>query len=172
MANMGYRWYSNIQQTYLSHLHRHWIPFKMSNSKYSSQLRKLHRHITAHDSSGKSIYISSPTLQHHPGPQHVAARTYAVMGFPVELDGDNDIQAYTSGSDLPESMYNHNNVVLPGGTTCNSVEIAPGGTSPMHQTVSFDIAICTDGQMVCELDSGEKVTLYPGVCWISSSLTT
>lgn len=96
------------------------------------------------------------------------AKSYSVANVPSDLAGDSDVKAYLSG---PESItsFQRPEFIVPSekgknnGANLLVVDFAPGGFSVMHRTVSIDYSICTAGTVIHELDSGERVTLNPGV---------
>lgn len=125
------------------------------------------RWITGHDSSGKSIFKPSPPQLYH-GRQNVGgmARSYAVSKIPCTLADDADMKAYQNSDPKEEvASFKGTDIVIPNGTGANLVvvDITPGGESQMHQTVSIDFSICVIGDIISELDSGERVHLKPGV---------
>jgi hypothetical protein len=129
----------------------------------ATTLRPNKRYIATHDANGKSIYADSPD-QVFTGVPNVGglARSYAVAGFPANLTHDADMKAYKSEEGV--TSYTKRDIVIPGGgANLVVVDIAPGGASPMHHTVSIDFSICVIGEIEHELDSGEKVKLLPGV---------
>lgn len=137
----------------------------------ATTLRPNKRYIATHDANGKSIYAESPE-QVYTGVPSVGgvARSYAVQNVPANLTNDVDVKAYKSGEG--NTSYTKGDIVIPGGgANLVVVDIAPGGVSGMHQTVSIDFSICCVGEIEHELDSGEKVTLLPGVRNLSASLT-
>ena len=129
----------------------------------ATTLRPNKRYIATHDANGKSIYAESPEQQFNAIPNVGGmARSYAVEKVPANLTDDADLKAYKS-DDSPASM-NKSDIVIPGGgANLGVIDLAPGGASGMHHTVSIDFSICVIGEIIHELDSGEKVTLYPGV---------
>jgi quercetin dioxygenase-like cupin family protein len=81
---------------------------------------------------------------------------------PANLTNDADLKAYRAEDG--STSFTKRNIVIPGGgANLVVVDIAPGGISGMHQTISIDFSICVNGRIEHELDSGEKVTLLPGV---------
>ncbi|KAK5199209.1 hypothetical protein LTR99_001250 [Exophiala xenobiotica] len=126
-----------------------------------SDLPPCKRHITTHDAKGKSVYTKSSPQQYMPvGDSGGMARSYAVASIPATLTDDADIKAYL-GQDAVTSWYQPS-IVTPNGANLLVVDLAPGATSTMHQTVSIDFSICTIGEIEHELDSGETVLLRPG----------
>jgi hypothetical protein len=142
-----------------------------------SALRPVKRYIVSHDpQSGKSIYIDSPK-QHYsfqPGFGHVA-RSYATSSLPARLANDDDVEAYRSLEGV--SSYSRQEIVVPptqiesspvgdrniSGVNLVVLDLIPGVTGHWHQTVSIDFSICVSGEVIHELDSGERVELLPGL---------
>jgi quercetin dioxygenase-like cupin family protein len=89
------------------------------------------------------------------------ARSYSISANPAKLEGDIDLTAYKASDG--QNSHKGTEIVAPGGANVNVVDFEPGGTSVLHQTVSIDFSICTNGVLDHELDSGEIVRLYPGV---------
>ncbi|KAF2809585.1 uncharacterized protein BDZ99DRAFT_388172 [Mytilinidion resinicola] len=101
------------------------------------------------------------------------ACSYATSTLPPILSKDTDIAAYLAETG-PASHKGTNIVIGPdevrevvegngkGGANLVVVDIAPGGVSQMHRTVSVDFSICVLGVVKMELDGGEVVTLHPG----------
>jgi len=129
------------------------------------------RYICTHDSSGKSIFLSSPEQLYRgsPGTGGVA-RSFAVGSIPAILKNDEDIRKYLDPN-VEQNPLSHKatDIVIPhttqspNGANLAVVDLAPGGESQMHRTVSIDFSICVLGSIDMELDSGEKVNLRPGV---------
>ena len=94
------------------------------------------------------------------------ARSYAVPSVPVpNMVDDADVAEYLSTDPHVSTSYLRREIVQGNGTGANLlvVDIAPGGESQMHRTVSLDFSVCVAGRIWCELDSGERVELGPGV---------
>lgn len=120
------------------------------------------RHIATHDASGKSVYADSPPQQYMPvGGAGGMARSYSVASVPAKLASDEDLKAYRS--DDAVTSWAQPSIVTPNGANLLVVDLAPGGQSMMHRTVSIDFSICVIGEIEHELDSGEVVLLNPGV---------
>ncbi len=131
----------------------------------------------SHDpESGKSIYIDSPEQQYSfkPGFAHVA-RSYATSSLPARLGNDEDVEAYRSAEGL--SSYTREEIVVPptqieasagrdrniSGANLVVLDLIPGAIGHWHRTVSIDFSICVAGEVVHEMDSGERVELLPGL---------
>ena len=129
----------------------------------ATSLRPNKRYIATHDAQGRSIYAESPEQQFWGVPSVGGmARSYAVSSIPAKLGDDADLKAFKSDTD-PASHTKRDIVVPGGGANLCVVDIAPGGASGMHHTISIDFSICVIGEIEHELDSGEKVKLLPGV---------
>ena len=129
----------------------------------ATTLRPNKRYIATHDAKGRSVYVESPEQQFWGVPKFGAmARSYAISSIPAKLENDADLKAFRSDDD-PASHTKRDIVVPGGGANLCVVDIAPGGSSGMHHTVSIDFSICVIGEIEHELDSGEKVKLLPGV---------
>ncbi|KAF2490941.1 hypothetical protein BU16DRAFT_543227 [Lophium mytilinum] len=132
------------------------------------------RYILTHTPAGVSVVHSSPPQLYH-GREGVGgmARSYATSTLPPILANDADITAYLAENG-PASHKGTNIVIGPGevagvhegngkgGATLLVVDIAPGGVSQMHRTVSVDFSICVLGVVELALDGGEVLTLNPG----------
>jgi hypothetical protein len=146
-------------------------------SKYTTEPTSLppnRRYICTHDSSGKSIFLPSPEQLYlgSPGVGGVA-RSFSVGSVPAVLNNDEDVHKYLDeNKDQNPVSHKATDIVIPNTTdTPNGanlvvVDLAPGGESQMHRTVSIDFSICVLGSIDMELDSGEKVNLKPGVSHI------
>ena len=120
------------------------------------------RYIATHDANGKSVYTESPPQQYAPVPNvGGVARSYSVSSVPAKLTGDEDMKAYLSKEGL--TSWTQPAIVTPMGANLLVVDLASGGVSMMHRTVSIDFSICTNGEIDHELDGGQKVRLRPGV---------
>ena len=134
-----------------------------------SGLPTLHRHIATHDKAGKSIYTTSPAQQFIKLPGVGGfARSYSVSSVPATLTNDADMKSYLSDDTAEPTSWTQPNIVTDGGVNLIVVDLEPGGVSQMHRTVSIDFSVCVLGEIVHELDGGERVTLRPGVSFSSS----
>lgn len=122
------------------------------------------RYIATHDSAGQSTYTESPeqvfnTVRGFGGLAH----SYSISSVPAELTNDADVKAYRA-EDGPTS-YRRREIVStqPSGANVLIIDVEPGGVSGMHRTVSIDFTICVIGEVECEMDSGDRVRLRPGV---------
>lgn len=126
-------------------------------------LRPNKRWISAHDSTGKSIYAESPEQIYHKSTIGGMARSFALESVPAIMKNDIDIKNY-QGTDSKASFTKSDIVIPGGGIHLLVMDLKPEAESPLHRTQSIDFSICVMGEIVCEQDSGEKVTLLPGVC--------
>ena len=135
----------------------------------ASGLPPCKRHIATHNADGKSVHAESPDMPFNAiGPAGFMARSWSVANIPAKLGNDEDIKAYFAGPESVTSFQRPEIVVPPEGGKNNGVNLVvfdlnPGACTVMHQTVSIDFSICTIGSVIHELDSGERVTLKPGV---------
>ncbi|KAK5055943.1 hypothetical protein LTR84_012493 [Exophiala bonariae] len=126
-----------------------------------TNLPPVRRFITKHNADGKSVHLESTPQKFFPVPgQGGYARSYSVA-LPYELADGVDIKAYTE-PDKPTS-WNSSTIVTPNGVNFIIVDLQPGGASFMHQTVSIDYSVVVLGEIEHVLDSGDTVTLKPGV---------
>lgn len=120
-------------------------------------------HITTHTPDGKSIYAPAANRSTNDIPNNLqAARLYSISDIPAKLADEADLKAFNS-ADGPASFQGHGIVPL-NGANLSVVDFAPGGSTVMHRTQSIDFSICVIGAIKHELDSGDIVTLLPGVC--------
>ncbi|KAF2677211.1 hypothetical protein K458DRAFT_162372 [Lentithecium fluviatile CBS 122367] len=122
-------------------------------------------YILTHDEKGRSIVHSSPPqLYHGRGGVGGMARSFATSTVPAALQSDKDITSYLS-QEGPTS-HKATDIVIPpsagNGSNLVVVDMAPGGQSQMHKTVSMDYSICVIGHVRMELDGGEMLDLRPG----------
>lgn len=135
----------------------------------ASGLPPCNRHIVTHDANGKSVYAESPAQSFFSAGTVSLARSWSVANIPAKLENDDDMKAYFAGEESVNS-YKKMEIVLPteggknNGANLLVIDLEPGGFTVMHQTVSIDYSICALGTIIHELDSGQRVTLKPGVC--------
>lgn len=127
------------------------------------------RYVTTHNAKGKSVYVNAPVQQFIPMSAISGyARTYAIAPIPGKLEHEQDLKAYL-GRDATTS-WSQPSVVTPNGATVFVTELGPGAQSPMHRTVSIDVAVITNGEVEHELDGGETVRLKAGVSSICTKV--
>jgi quercetin dioxygenase-like cupin family protein len=125
------------------------------------QLYHPKRYITTHDAeSGKSVIDNTipADAPFYPLGDGVAAfaQCFTTEGFPVSLNGSADLEKYEAHLKSPPG------IVVSRGTVLRYVDMAPGKTSPMHQTVSLDYGIVLEGEVELILDSGETRLMKRG----------
>jgi hypothetical protein len=122
-------------------------------------LPKVNRYITTHDSSGKAVFSTAVADESKMEalPDNMAfALSYTTQGFPVDLNGDQDIKVYESFLDKPPGL------TVSGGTVLRHVDFPPTNTPVMHRTVSLDFGVVIEGSVYCVLDSGEERLMKRG----------
>jgi quercetin dioxygenase-like cupin family protein len=143
------------------------FPHNMASTTKPTSLPPCKRYILGHDDAGKSIILPSPEQVYH-GREGTGglSRSFAVSSVPAVLAGDADVKAYME-PDPKQSVTSHlaTDIVVANqkGAAILVIDLAPGGESQMHQTVSIDFSICVQGLINMELDGGEMIHLKPGV---------
>jgi quercetin dioxygenase-like cupin family protein len=140
-------------------------------------LPKIHRYITTHDDKGKAVFSTTfnEESKMKANDDGIAfALSFTTKGFPVDMNGDKDLDVY--GNYLKDAP----GLVVSGGTVLRHVDIPPSTECTMHRTVSLDYGCVLEGEVECLLDSGEKRLMKRGdVCiqrgtmhqWINHSKT-
>lgn len=138
-----------------------YLPIDFSIAMASSNdLRPITRLITTHDADGKSVLCTAldekvPQTTVNDGDAFFAL-SYLTQQFPVDMNDDKDINAYT------KYLINAPGLVNNTGTVVRIVDMRPGLLSPMHRTVSLDLGIVLEGDVELVLDSGETKRMLPG----------
>ncbi|KAL1957330.1 hypothetical protein VTO42DRAFT_6119 [Malbranchea cinnamomea] len=130
-------------------------------SKGHAQVHGQQRYITTHDpETGKGVFESSipstPPEIEFPGGLAVLQNLYVSEGFPHQLADDADVKTYQRYLSEPPG------IMIANGTIVRTVNFKPGASSHMHRTPSIDCGVIVDGEVVLELDSGEKRLLRRG----------
>ncbi|RAK95717.1 cupin domain-containing protein [Aspergillus ibericus CBS 121593] len=136
------------------------INTKPKKPKMPSPLPPFTRHITTHDpTTGKAtIHSSTPaTFTTFENDAFAFSVPYTTTTFPANLTNEADIHAHEAT--IASGTLG---LVSPGGTVCRIVDFAPGQEPLMHRTRSLDYGIVLEGEIVMELDSGEKRVLKKG----------
>ncbi|PWY75071.1 hypothetical protein BO70DRAFT_381282 [Aspergillus heteromorphus CBS 117.55] len=149
-----YHYHYHLEPTINNHHHHHHVHIHPP-----SNLPNYTRHITTHNSSGlATIHSSSPAqwTQFEQGTFGFSV-AYTTNAFPADLNNNTDINAH-------ESLMTGNTLGLvnPNGTVCRVVDFAPDREPLMHRTRSLDYGIVLEGEIIMELDSGEKTLLKKG----------
>lgn len=133
-----------------------------------TNLPPARRFITKHNADGKSVHLESTAQKYFPLPsQGGYARSYSVA-LPYKLADSADIKAYTEPDNA--TSWNSPAIVTPNGINLMVVDLEPGGTSFMHQTVSIDFSVVVLGEIEHEVDSGDIVILKPGVSMVLADM--
>lgn len=118
------------------------------------------RHITDNDANGRSSFSKAvpsalPVARDLGGA--LFRLGYIAPKAPAQLTNQADLKAYQASlEDLPP-------LVPPGGNAIVwYIDTPPGGTSPMHRTVSLDIVVQIAGEIELTLESGETRLMKPG----------
>lgn len=118
------------------------------------------RLITTHNDEGKAIISSAvpeqPSANVVEDGNAVFYLSYATEQYPVDMNGEKDLEVYRKYATQPPGL------VISSGTVLRHVDIGPGITSPMHRTVSMDFGIVIEGDIELLLDSGETRRMGPG----------
>lgn len=122
-------------------------------------LRTPNRFITDHNAEGLAVFNTSlpeplPHTAIENGDRFYLA--YATTTYPADLGGGADVSTYAGLLESPPG------VVLPGGSVLRTVDLRPGGESPMHRTVSLDYGVVLEGEVELVLDSGEARVMRRG----------
>ena len=114
--------------------------------------RTIRRIVTGHDSNGMAVIRSDQSLPLEPIAPGAAdfVKIWTTGSSPADPNDATDGAARASG------------LTMPGGTVLRVVDQPPGSRSRMHRTQSVDYAICLEGRLDMETDSGETVKLKQG----------
>jgi len=125
-------------------------------------LPKVNRYITTHNPQGQAIFSTAladeSTMK--PLPDNMGfALSYVTKGMPVDMSEEQDIKHYETYLNNPPGLTVSN------GTVLRHVDFVPGKPCAMHRTVSLDYGVVLEGEIICELDSGETRHMKRGdVC--------
>jgi quercetin dioxygenase-like cupin family protein len=130
-----------------------------STAQVKNHLSSVQRFITTHDPKTKKAIFSDAIPETNkvdeiPGVEFRLG--YVTKGFPVDLNGDADVEAYKPYLEKPPGL------VASGGTVLRFVDMEPGHISPMHRTVSLDYGVVIEGEVELILDSGETRKMKAG----------
>nr|BDX35605.1 cupin domain-containing protein StrE [Stachybotrys sp.] len=126
-------------------------------------LPRVVRHITGHNSEGKSVFLSTDGGEHHRGlvnKSAVVSTLYSTQQHPVDLN---------AGADIKYARKNELGISAKNGTVCRMIDFAPSGVLPMHRVQSLDYAIVIEGIFKVILDSGEERIIQRGDITIQRS---
>ncbi len=155
------------------------IQSSIATMSHIGALSKVHRYITGHDASGRSIFktdlpeemtqvgISRYSKEEkatgesiHPTIPATSSVPYTVGRLPANLANNADLEAYKK--DLENVKTLPVPYVMPDGTALHYIELAPGTVTAMHQTISIDHDVMLEGEVELILDSGETRLLKAG----------
>lgn len=129
-------------------------------------MRPFTRHITGHDAAGKSKFLPSPHVLYLDRGGYEITRSFAVGSVPAQLTDDQDVRSYLSSDGKTEACSYANagaQILVPNGLNFLTVDFGPSSSTAMHRTVTIDFVTVVQGQLVLELDGGEKKLLKAGV---------
>ena len=117
-----------------------------------SGLAPVTRVITGHDAQGRAVFTGEDTAPTRLiGSGDAAFLTvWGTATLPADANDPRD------GRDLVSGL------TIPGGSVLRVVDILPGAQSPLHRTSSVDYGVVIEGEIECELDSGQRRTIGPG----------
>ncbi|KAK5047415.1 hypothetical protein LTR84_006511 [Exophiala bonariae] len=125
----------------------------------SNDLPQSKRHITTNDKNGISTFSSdissNPPSRTLPDGLKIAF-CYGSGQFPVELNGNNDLESYQYLIDNPPG------IVVEKGVVFRIIDFPPGYTSAMHRSISVNFNVVIEGQLELILDGGERRILDRG----------
>jgi hypothetical protein len=115
--------------------------------------------ITGHNHAGKAIVQSSTVevTKTYTGMRVSHSLLYTTSEFPPDLNNDKHIKQH---EEIKAS--GKLNIVNPGGTIIRIVNFAPHNKSMMHRTQSLDYGVVLEGEIVMELDDGNKTLMRKG----------
>jgi hypothetical protein len=123
-------------------------------------LRSITRLITTHSPDGTAIFHTVDSGGPRKSVFHNLAHYNLIHTstiFPADFADDADVALVNT--------LNPQSLVMPGGSICRFVDIAPMTDSPMHRTQSLDYGIVIEGEVEIVLDGGEKKIMKRGdVC--------
>lgn len=118
------------------------------------------RHITTNDKDGSSSIFASGVSSDPPSrvlPDGLKITfCYGSDRFPVDLNRDQDLEAYQHLIDNPPG------IVVPNGVVLRIIDFPPGYVGVLHRTISVNFNVVIQGQLELVLDSGERRTLSCG----------
>ncbi|KFA67227.1 hypothetical protein S40285_06290 [Stachybotrys chlorohalonatus IBT 40285] len=126
-------------------------------------LPRVVRHITGHNSEGKSVFLVTDSGDHYGGIVNklaVVNNLYSTHQHPVDLN---------AGADIKYARKNEPGVSVKNGTVCRMIDFAPNGVLPMHRVQSLDYAVVIEGVFKVMLDSGEEKIIQRGDVTIQRS---
>ena len=117
-------------------------------------------YIVTHNPDAKAVFsdkIPQENVQ-LPGPFGSMEILSTTHNGPINVSTESDIDQYAHD----RSAGLGNSICPENGTATAILNMAPGCESPLHRTMTLDVAIVIQGVLELHLDSGEKVTLSAG----------
>lgn len=113
---------------------------------------KVRRVVTGHNDNGRAVFRSDDEYDPVLVPTGDAAMVtiWTTETVPADLNDETDGRERNAGT------------TLNGGSVIRTVDMLPGGQSPMHRTNSIDYGIVLSGHVELELDDGRTKLLGPG----------
>ncbi|KAK7995491.1 hypothetical protein PG990_014264 [Apiospora arundinis] len=124
-------------------------------------LPTVHRYITTHTAAGVPTFATGlpEPIDHARNPLGGDMfLAWNAAAFPAALAGDADLDGYKT--DLAQNSDSFS--VAPGGFMARCIDFHPGCAPFFHRTRTIDFGVVIDGEVLLELDGGEKRTLKKG----------
>jgi quercetin dioxygenase-like cupin family protein len=121
----------------------------MSAAPNSPPVRRV---VTGHDDDGRARFRSDERFEPTVVPTGDAAMALLWTTETVPADANDEVDGRRRDAGL----------TLNQGSVIRTVDMLPGGVSPMHRTSSIDYGIVVSGRLVLELDDGVETELGPG----------
>jgi len=117
------------------------------------------RIVTGHNSDGKAVLIFEDELKRNP----MAPGEEKAFGSRVWLTKESPADNSDNTTDNKDFTPTRFNLIQTNGTHTFVLEVAPGGSSPVHRTSSIDYAILVSGEVTLILDDNvERTVTEPG----------
>ncbi|KAF9535435.1 hypothetical protein CPB83DRAFT_841734 [Crepidotus variabilis] len=121
-------------------------------------LADIRRIVTTHDASGKStIQSDTEVATKDTGMLGLRAGRIWVTEDSIPTKDNNKIE---DGGERVISERSNFDIVPPHGTNIQTVELAPGGSIPMHRTSSLDYNILVSGKLVLVTEDGQEKHIH------------
>lgn len=132
---------------------------KSSSAFVGSPLADPKRYITSTNTEAKAIFSAiTASIEPIQIPGGALLRLgYQTSRPPVTFADNKDITTYQTLLESPPPP-----VPSGGGSAVWYIDTPPGASSPLHRTVSLDIAVQLEGETELQLDGGEARLLKPG----------
>ncbi|CAI6101389.1 unnamed protein product [Clonostachys chloroleuca] len=127
-------------------------------------LPRTQRHITGHDTEGKSVFLVTDCGSHHRNMgdnQAVANILYSTKETPIECNGDADIK-FAEETEASQTRSISMNCIWSNISSLHSITPMALSSSPLHRAISVDYGVVIEGVFELTLDSGESRIMRPG----------